>query len=180
MPSGELRLKLTQMNERLASMGKDPGLGTCTEEEWHEALRHAARMTQEQLDAFLLDYWNVYLGIPNEEMMAFFKGLRPRYRSALLSNSGVGARREEQQRYHFDEMTDLIIYSHEEGVEKPDQHIFAITCERLGMQPEELVFLDDAVLNVAGAREYGIHAILYQNNTQAIMDVEAALLASRQ
>src|SRR5215472_12298490 len=72
MPPGELGMRLTQMNERLASMGKDPGLGTCTEAEWQEELRHAARMSQEQLDTFLLDYWNVYLGDPNEEMMVFF------------------------------------------------------------------------------------------------------------
>jgi epoxide hydrolase-like predicted phosphatase len=175
MPLGELRIQLTQMNEQLAHMGKDPGLGTCTEQEWHEALANAAGMSPAQLDVFLRDYWNVYLGTPNEEMMVFFKSLRPRYRTALLSNSGVGARREEQQRYHFSDMTDLIIYSHEEGVEKPDQRIYTIACERLGMQPEEIVFLDDAILNVAAALEYGIHAILYQNNAQAIMDIEDAV-----
>jgi FMN phosphatase YigB (HAD superfamily) len=54
-----------------------------------------------------------------------------------MSNSSVGARREEQERYHFHEMTDLLVYSHEEGVAKPDQRIFALTCKRLGIQPEE-------------------------------------------
>jgi putative hydrolase of the HAD superfamily len=177
MPPGELHRKLGEMNERLAGMGKDPGLGTCTEEEWHAALRQAARMSQEQLDTFLLDYWNVYLGDPNEEMMAFFTGLRPAYRTALLSNSGVGARREEQRRYHFNQMTDLIIYSHEEGVAKPDQRIYALTCERLGVQPQEIVFLDDVVSNVMAASAYGIHAVLFEHNAQAIRDIEAALFA---
>ncbi len=38
------------------------------------------------------------------------------YRIALLSNSFVGARSREQEHYHFAEMTDLIIYSHEVGL----------------------------------------------------------------
>jgi HAD superfamily hydrolase (TIGR01509 family) len=179
-PPGDLHAKLKEMDKRLASMGKDPGLGTCSEEDWHEALRSATSISQEQLDAFLLDYWNVYLGAPNQELMEFFKNLRPAYRTALLSNSDVGARREEQQRYHFNDMTDLIIYSHEEGVKKPNPRIFAIACERLGMQPGEIVFLDDAAVNVTAAREYGIHAILFQNNAQAISAIEAELVTSRQ
>jgi HAD superfamily hydrolase (TIGR01509 family) len=175
MPPGELRMRLRGMNERLASIGKDPGLGTCTEEEWQAAIWDATGMSREQFDAFMRDHWDVYLGNPNEEMMAFFKSLRPRYRTALLSNSGVGARRQEQQRYHFNEMSDLIIYSHEEGVAKPDRRIFAITCERLGGSPEEILFLDDAPPNVDAAQAYGMHAVLFTNTTQAIADIQSYL-----
>ena len=47
----------------------------------------------------------------------------------------------EQERYHFDKMTDLFIYSHEEGVAKPDRRMYELTCERLGVQPAEMIFL---------------------------------------
>jgi hypothetical protein len=62
------------MNERLASMGKDPGLGTCSEEEWQDAIRPTTGMNHDQLQAFLRAYWDVYLGNPNEELLAFFRG----------------------------------------------------------------------------------------------------------
>lgn len=175
LPPGELRAKLRSVNKRLRSMGKDMGVGTCSEEEWWAEIRRATGMNDAQMQAFERDYWDVYLGNPNEELMAFFKGLRPRYQTALLSNSGSGARREEQNRYHFSEMTDLIIYSHEEGIEKPDPRIYALTCERLGNQPDEIVFLDDAPANVTAAREFGMHAILFQNNAQAIADIKDCL-----
>ena len=175
MQPGELRAKLKDMNEGLLSMGKDIGLGTCSEEEWRDAIHLATGMSAEQMNAFIRDYWDVYLGNPNEELMAFFSSLRPRYQTALLSNSGSGARREEQERYHFNEMTDLIIYSHEEGVEKPDRRIYALTCERLGAQPEEIVFLDDVQRNVAAAAAYGMRAILFTDTAQAIADVQALL-----
>ena len=175
MPPGELDRRMRELDTRLQSMGKDGGLGTCTEEEWLAEWRSASGMTQEQFDAYMRDFWDVYCGQPNSELIAYFRSLRPRYQTALLSNSFVGAQREEQQRFHFDELTDLIIYSHEVGMAKPDPRIFQLTCQRLGVQPAEMVFLDDSPTHVAAARELGIHAILFQDNAQAIADIQACL-----
>lgn len=175
VPAGSLRAQLRDVGERLMQQGKDLGIGTCTEEEWWEAVHQATGMQQDLLDRFIREYWDVYLGYPNEELMTFFAGLRPDYQTALLSNSASGARRAEEERYHLSTLTDLIIYSHEVGVEKPHHRIFEITCERLGRQPDEIVFLDDAPPNVAAAQAFGIHAILFTNNAQAIQAVESCL-----
>jgi putative hydrolase of the HAD superfamily len=172
---GELAARIREMDVQLIGMGRDGSLGTCSEEEWVTALRHATGMSQVEMGAFLRDFWDVYLGELNVEVAAYFSGLRPRYRTALLSNSFVGARRMEQERYHFDEMTDLIVYSHEEGIAKPDPRIFARTCERLGVQPTEAIFLDDSPRHVAAARELGLHAILFSDTAWAIADIQACL-----
>jgi putative hydrolase of the HAD superfamily len=110
-------------------------------------------------------------------LVAYFSVLRPRYRTALLSNSFDGAREREQDRYHFAELVDFIIYSHEVGLAKPDPRIYALTSQRVGVQPQEIVFLDDAERNVAAAAASGFHAILYQNNAQAIAEIERCLQA---
>lgn len=177
LESGVLRARISALNERLADRGKDGALGTCTEEEWREELRLATGMDQAQTDAFIEDFWDVYLGELNGELADYFSGLRPRYCTALLSNSFVGARKREQERFHFDEMTDLIIYSHEEGIAKPDPRIFALTCARLGVQPGEIVFLDDAEPSVTAACASGMHAILFRDTAQAIADISACLRA---
>jgi hypothetical protein len=52
--------------------------------------------------------------------------LRPRYRTGLLSNSGDGARREEQARYAFEGLFEVIIYSHEVGLARPDHKVYAL------------------------------------------------------
>ncbi len=83
----------------------------------------------------------------------------------------------EQDRYHFAEMVDFIIYSHEVGLAKPDPRIYALTSQRVGAQPEEIVFLDDTERNVAAAAASGFHAILYQNNAQAIAEIDRCLQA---
>ncbi|HKV83589.1 MAG TPA: HAD family phosphatase [Ktedonobacterales bacterium] len=168
MPPGELASQINAMSARLLAAGKDGGLGTCSEAEWCDALRLATAWDQRQVDAFMRDFWDVYCGDLNTELAAYLAGLRPRYRTALLSNSFVGARREEEERFHFSAIADPIIYSHEEGIEKPDPRIYALTCERLACKPDEIVFLDDAEANVTAAREFGIHAILFRDNAQAM------------
>ena len=135
-------------------------------------------MNQEQVEEYMREMWDWYCGRLNVPMADFFRSLRPRYQTAILSNSFVGARREEQQRYHFEEMCDLIIYTHEEGVAKPDPRIFELACKRLSVQPTEVVFLDDVEANVAAARELGIHAILFKDTTQAMADVQAVLMTN--
>lgn len=175
MPPGELASQISAMSARLLAAGKDGGLGTCSEAEWYEELRRATGWDQPQIDAFMRDFWDIYCGDPNAELAAYLAGLRPRYRTALLSNSFVGARREEEERFHFSAIADPIIYSHEEGIAKPDPRIYALTCERLGCAPDEIVFLDDAEANITAAREFGIHAILFRDNAQAIQEIEACL-----
>jgi epoxide hydrolase-like predicted phosphatase len=174
MQPGELSARLEKVDERL---NIQEGEGTYTEEEWQSQLRLVTEMDQDQFAAFLDDFWDTYMGTSNDELIAYFRSLRPRYRTALLSNSFVGARSREQEHYHFDEMTDLIIYSHEEGIAKPDQRIFLLACERLGVQPAEMVFLDDTEPNIASARACGIQAILFKDTAQAIADIQACLQA---
>ena len=177
MGPGELGARLTAMDERLKAAGKDGDIGTCSEAEWFEELRLVTGWEQAQVDAFMRDFWDVYCGHPNPELAAYFGGLRPRYQTAFLSNSFDGARREEEARYHLSDISDFIIYSHEVGVSKPDPRIYELTCERLGIQPDEMIFLDDSPGHIAAAREYGIHGVVFQDNAQAIAEIEALLAA---
>jgi putative hydrolase of the HAD superfamily len=84
-----------------------------------------------------------------------------------LSNSFVGAREREQEAHRFDEVCDVIVYSHEEGFLKPDPRIYRVACNRLGVAVEAVVLLDDAQENVDGALAIGMNAILFENNRQA-------------
>jgi len=174
---GELDARLSRLDERLKRMGKDGALGTCAEEAWVAELRFVTGMDAAQADAFMRDFWDVYLGALNVELATYFAGLRPRYRTAILSNSCAGAREKEQERYGFGGMCDLIVYSHEEGMQKPEPRIYALTCERLGVRPDEVIFLDDAEVCVAGAREVGMHAVLFRDTAQAIAEIEGCLQA---
>jgi putative hydrolase of the HAD superfamily len=157
------------------AIGADGALGRCTYEQWCARFRASAGMSQADFDAYMAAFWAIYMGNPNHELIAYFRALRPHYRTAILSNSFVGAREQEEARYSFTSMVDVAIYSHEEGIRKPDPRIFALASERIGFPPEEIVFLDDVAENVDAARACGFQAVLFASTPQAIADIEALL-----
>lgn len=175
MSAGEFGARIQAMDARLTAEGKDASTGTISYDEWVATLRATMGWDEATTDAFMEDHWDTFIGDPNPELAAYFTSLRPRYKTAFLSNSMVGAREREQAARGFEDMADLIVYSHEAGVNKPDPRIYAIACERLGVQPGEVIFLDDNLENIASANDFGIHAILFHNNDQAIREIETLL-----
>lgn len=96
-------------------------------------------------------------------------------RTGILSNSFVGAREREQARYGFEDMCDVIVYSHEVGWLKPDPRIYHAVCDALGCDPEESVLVDDVPANVDGAHAVGMHGVLFADTRQAIADLESLM-----
>lgn len=66
---------------------------------------------------------------------------------------------------------DLVIESSIEGIRKPDPRIYTLTCERIGVAPENAVFLDDLGINLKPARALGIQTIKVLSEAQAISDL---------
>ena len=52
--------------------------------------------------------------------------------------------------------------SHEVGARKPDPKIYRRVLKKIGLCPEETVFIDDMKSFIAGARKVGIHAIHFK------------------
>jgi epoxide hydrolase-like predicted phosphatase len=113
----------------------------------------------------------------NTELANFLEGLRPRFKTAVLSNAGTDARQTFIQIYGIDRLVDEIIISAEERIAKPAERIYQIALERLGVRPEEAVFLDDMPRNVEAARHLGLNAILFQDNVQAMAEIESLIAA---
>ena len=160
------------INRRMRDVWRGGMIGTITLEDVHEALRNRLGLDDQK---FMADLWREYLGTANTELIEYARRLRPRYRTGIVSNSFVGAREREQAAYGFEDLVEEIVYSHEAGFSKPDPRIYALICTRLNVPPGEMVFLDDIEACVAGARDAGIQAVRYQDNAQAIAEIEKAL-----
>ena len=170
-----LGLDPDEINRRMHDIWHGGGIGAVSEREVHQAATERLGLDEPQLEEFMGWIWREYLGSANTELIGYARQLRPRYRTGILSNSFVGAREREQAAYGFEDLVDEIIYSHECGMSKPDPGIYALACERLRVEPAQMVFLDDYGPCVEGARQAGIHAVLYQDNAQAIGDIERLL-----
>jgi epoxide hydrolase-like predicted phosphatase len=111
----------------------------------------------------------------NKELAGFVKGLRPRYRTAILSNAGSDARKTFNDVFQIEQLVDQVIISAEEKVAKPDEGIYQIAIDRLGVQAEEAIFVDDVPENVEAAQHFGMKAVRFLNNSQAIAEVQQYL-----
>jgi putative hydrolase of the HAD superfamily len=56
---------------------------------------------------------------------------------------------------------DLVVDGSVEGALKPDPRIYALTAERLGADPADMVFVDDQMVNVRGASAMGIPSVWF-------------------
>jgi epoxide hydrolase-like predicted phosphatase len=170
-----LGLEPGELAARLDGVFEPAAVGAVTEAELHRQVGEALGVGQDRVGELMAGLWEEYLGTLNAEMFEFAAGLRPAYRTGIISNSSVGAREREQERYRMAELTDVLIYSHEVGITKPDPRIYRLAWQRLGVRPTEMIFLDDVTENVAAARDLGIHAILFSSTAQAIADIRAGL-----
>jgi epoxide hydrolase-like predicted phosphatase len=150
-------------------------IGQLTEEEVRRRYGERLGIGPQTVDALLEDAWTEYLGTMNEELVEYVRALRPRYRTGIVSNSFVGATERERDRYAFQDLVDVIVYSHEAGCEKPDPRIYLIACDRLGVEPREAVFVDDIPEWVEAARRVGMHGIIFRDSAQAIAEIDALL-----
>jgi putative hydrolase of the HAD superfamily len=177
VPRWEDRLGLPAgtLGQRLADIWAGGEVGIVTEADVHQALRDRLGLDNGQVTGLMADMWREYLGTPNSELIAYLRRLRPRYKTGIISNSFVGAREREQAAYGLGDLVDVLIYSHEAGISKPDPRIYALACAQLEVAPPEAVFVDDTDVRVDGARRAGLHAVLYQDNAQVIGELNALL-----
>ncbi|MEV5237935.1 HAD-IA family hydrolase [Streptomyces cinnamoneus] len=170
-----LELPLGSVHERMRDVWRAGSIGSISEREVHEQMAARLELDARQTEALMADLWVEYLGTPNEELIAYVRGLRGSCRLGILSNSFVGARERETALYHFDELVDQIVYSHEIGIEKPDLRAFEVACASLEVQPESCLFVDDVAANVEAARAAGMQAHLFEDNTGTIARIAAHL-----
>ncbi|WP_017570979.1 HAD family hydrolase [Nocardiopsis halotolerans] len=96
--------------------------------------------------------------------------------TALLSNSWGNC----YPREHFDTTFDAVVISGEVGMRKPEQRIYLHTCEQIGLDPEDCVFIDDLEHNVRIAEELGMTGILHTDPATTRLELERLLTADQQ
>ncbi|MBI4770684.1 MAG: hypothetical protein HY784_09845, partial [Chloroflexi bacterium] len=90
------------------------------EEVWAEVGRHLS-LSPAELEAMRKDFWrgDVY----DEDLLGFIRALRPPFKTGVISNAWPNTR-EAVKRYINGNTFDAILFSAEEGVEKPGPEIY--------------------------------------------------------
>ena len=116
----------------------------------------------------------------NLAMLAWQQQLKARgLRTAILSNMGDSVLESVERNFSWIHRFDVLIWSYQVRLAKPDPAIYRILLARLGTRPEEILFLDDKPVNVETARRLGMKALVFSNINQLRADLSSNGLAAQ-
>lgn len=171
------RLGMTRLElEKLVFLGEsgfNAQQGVISVDQHWTNLQKRLKLSPEGIVAFQKEFWGG--DSIDMDLVDYIRSLKKRYRTGLLSNAFSDLRVRLVERWKIADAFDEILISSEIGVTKPDPRIYHIALERVGVVPDEAVFVDDFLHNVEGARSVGMHAIQFRNPDQIRVELEQLL-----
>lgn len=114
---------------------------------------------------------------PNRKLLDYIRtNLKPKYKIGMLSNARSGwinSLLAPEDIALFDD----IVLSADVKVAKPQSESYELAAQRLGVKPEECVFIDDIIHYRDAGEQAGMKAILYKNFEQMKAELEQILAA---
>ncbi len=108
-----------------------------------------------------------------ETMFSFAKEIKAKgYKLGIISNNADDFVKYEKKKFGIDAIFDAVIMSNEVGMPKPNQEIFKICLEKIGLKPAECIFIDNDERHVKVAKEIGMGAVLFKGQKQLKKDLE--------
>jgi epoxide hydrolase-like predicted phosphatase len=125
------------------------------------------------IKAIIFDCFGVVLdimrGTRNEPLIELIQSLQPKYQMAMLSN--VRGRRSLDDRFRdgeLDTLFEVVVASGDIGFEKPDPEIYTMTAAKLGVAPEECLFVDDIPEFCVAAESVGMKSFRFVSSEQSL------------
>ncbi|MFP5230586.1 MAG: HAD family hydrolase [Acidobacteriota bacterium] len=129
--------------------------------------------TSAQIDALVATDVVMWTSV-SEPMLAWVRTLQNAgLLTAILSNMGPDVLRTMRRDFPWLAGFNQLTWSCELGIAKPDPAIYYLTCDKLGVRPEEALFLDDRIDNVHAAERLGLHALQFSTVDQLRSDLAA-------
>jgi putative hydrolase of the HAD superfamily len=161
-----------------SELGRQAQLGQASlEEVWAWIGTHLG-LSGKQLSNLMRDFWSG--DRLDEELCGYIRGLRPRYRTGMLSNNWAPDGRAMAQELGIADCFDVFVTSAEIGVMKPDPRIYQVALDRLGITPPEGIFVDDFAVNVEAARQLGLRTIHFLDPAEARDELDMLLTSASQ
>ncbi len=147
------------------------------EECWRDIVRNAGLTLGPAAIAELVD-WDARMWLTlNPPMLAWQGALKARgFLTAILSNIGDTVQQAMERELKWLTRFDVLVWSYQLRMAKPDPAIYRYTLNKLGVQPAEALFIDDREVNVEAATALGMKALVFTTVDQLRTDLIAQSL----
>lgn len=113
----------------------------------------------------------VALAVVDMAVVNYARKLASTYQIALITNAGVDFFWSILDANNIRDLFPIVVVSSEEKIVKPDPRIYEIALVKMGLLPEEVLFIDDRKVNLEGARGLGIQTIEFSTLSQLQQDI---------
>jgi len=159
-----------------SSFFKEYEVGRLNDKQFVDSIRQLTGLSVS--DEAIVDSWNALLLDFPPERIQLLKQLRKTYRLFLFSNTNALHLAALQQTYSetfgggsLEDHFEKTYYSHLLGLRKPDKESFEYILQENQLNPEETMFVDDAIINVEGAERVGLRGLFLRPGV-SLMDFQ--------
>lgn len=147
--------------------------GEIPSKEHFDEIAKKYHLDKKGMDEFVDLFWSG--DCVDQELLAEISKLQAGYKTAMLSNAWDTTREFLTTVFPCLDPFDEVIFSAEVKMAKPQPEIYYLMLSRLGVKPDESVFIDDFSENIVAANTLGIHGIQFKNRDQALFELSGIL-----
>jgi putative hydrolase of the HAD superfamily len=144
-------------------------IGKVTPQAVWETVGIELEISAEELETLRVEIWKD--GVWDKELLSYVGSLRAKYKTGIISDGWLDSR-EAVGEWINAELFDVIMYSAEEGIKKPNPIIYERMLKRLGVRAEEAIMIDDWQESVEGAQQVGLMGIQYTEEVDVIAEIK--------
>ena len=90
----------------------------------------------------------------------FIEKVKDKYKLAIISNDSSRWSKYLREKFDLNKYFDVISISGDLKIQKPDERIFFLTIEKLGLNAEDCIYIDDREGNLEAAKKVGMNPVL--------------------
>lgn len=137
------------------------------DEFWSAATKELGiHVSIDELEEAWINHYNLI-----EETKEIIDELKKQYKLYYLSDNVKERVEKISTKHNFLEWFEGGIFSHEVGARKPQPEVYKAALEKIGVPPEEIVFIDDKEENLPPAEELGMNVLLFTDPHQLREDL---------
>ena len=149
-------------------------IGAIEDKEHWQNVASVLSLSSTDLPQFIENFWS---GDELDlQLLGWISSLRNQHKIGLLSNAWKGTRATLLTKYpQFLDPFHAAIFSAEVGIRKPAAQIFALILEKLNVEADKALFVDDFAANIDGAHAAGLQVVQFLNREQVIKEISTLL-----